>query len=111
MAKKSYLIPFDDKGNQMHYADPRVYPNGYSQCKDWREPFEFEANLEFQGYRRGRSAAYFEFKDLKSNLLYTVFLTDFEAIVQHMVCGKVKGYYEFIKRGQNYGIRLKPTKP
>lgn len=104
--KKLYLIPFDDKGNQMHYADPFVHLSGHTDSNDWREPFEFEATICFQGYRRGRSAAYFLFKDQHTGVEYTMFLTDMEATISHMVRGSVNGRWGFVKRGMNYGISL-----
>jgi hypothetical protein len=67
--------------------------------------YEFEDTLTYDGYSRGRSAAYFSF--LRSDgRKVTVFLTDFESIVNHMVKGKITGKFTFCKRGMNFGCKL-----
>ena len=67
--------------------------------------YEFEDTLTYDGYSRGRSAAYFSF--LRSDgRKVTVFLTDFEVIVNHMVKGMITGRFTFCKRGQNFGCKL-----
>lgn len=54
MAKKDYQIPFY-QGNQLHYA-------GSHMSIQWVDNFEFDDQLTFIDYARGRSAAYFNWK-------------------------------------------------
>lgn len=49
--KKVYQVPFTQDGRPLSYAT-RNYPGVV-----WRDNFEFEATLRFDGFFRGRSAA------------------------------------------------------
>lgn len=101
MSKRGeYEIPVDKDGNQLHYPDSW----GANGCA-WRQNEEFEDTLTYQGYRRGRSAAYFEFRR-KSGAKVTMFLKDFESAIPKMVRGKIGGRWTFCKRGANYGVQL-----
>ena len=98
MAKKEYLIPFDEDGNQVHYPE------------SWRKPtfkpnYEFADALEYKTYHRGRSAAYFEFQSITTGKKFTMFMTDFNDIVPRLVKGMISGTFTFTKRGQNYGVK------
>lgn len=99
MAKKvgSYEIPFDSKGNQLHY------PSYHSV--DWRANDPFEDTLTYGGFSRGRSAAYFHFTRAGGETV-TVFLKELDEMMPHMVSGKVNGTFQFVKRGENYGCTL-----
>ncbi len=99
MPKGDYKIPFDKDGNQQHYAD------SWMTDLEWRDNAPFVATLTYVGYSRGRSAAYFDFKDHNGKIVI-VFLKDFEAMIPHLVKGSVTGSFKFIKRGQNYGCQL-----
>jgi len=74
----------------------------------WVENCEFEAVLEFQGFCRGRSAAYAEFLDLSEGVKYTMFLKDLDELIKNrdISWGQVHSIFTFCKRGQNYGIKL-----
>lgn len=103
-----YQIPFDANGNQQHYPEPWYvgqYPNHQRVEPNWQDNHKFSDVLTFDGYSRGRSAAYFGFLRADGRSV-TVFLKEFEGIVPHMVNGKVSGTFSFIKRGQNYGCVL-----
>lgn len=101
MSKRGeYEIPFDKDGNQLHHPESR----GANGCA-WRPNEVFEDTLTYQGYRRGRSAAYFEFAR-KSGAKVTMFLKDFESAIPKMVRGKIAGRWTFCKRGANYGVQL-----
>lgn len=93
-----YSIPFAN-GCQVHYAY-----NGEAGIR-WLPNFEFKATLVLDNMHRGRSAAYFTFRDEETNKSVVVFMKDFMEMFQHSCHGKVKGTFTFIKRGQNYGCR------
>ncbi len=101
--KGKYQIPFDIKGNQLHYP-------GFS-LDHWEDNVEFPGPIEITGYARGCSAAYFE-GQLKNGCSVVIFLTDFEEMLPHLVNGSVDGLFTFIKRGQNYGVKMiSPAEP
>lgn len=114
MVKKigKYDIPFDEDGNQLHYADvkwdgtykPGGACNMVPNCVMLPNT-PFQDTLTFKGFERGRSAAYFHF-ERESGKQVCVFLKEMEDIIPQMVHGKVTGTFQFIKRGQNYGCAL-----
>jgi len=99
--KGDYQIPFDEDGNQMHYADTSIW-----KAKEWRDNCKFEDCLEYMTYCRGRSATYFEFQGVDMDRKYTMFLKEFDAIVKKLDNGMLSGTWTFIKRGTNYGVKL-----
>lgn len=109
MSKKGdYLIPFNSKGDQLHYPEAYEFDAargcGYKP-PEWRPNAPFRDTLTFDTYSRGRSAAYFHFKRSDGTGV-CMFLTDIEAAIPHMVAGKLTGTFRFTKRGQNYGVQL-----
>lgn len=110
MAKKgNYQIPFDQHGNQQHYAESwwvqREDGKYERQGPEWRDNVPFEATLTYAGFSRGRSAAYLDFTDQNGKSV-VVFMKDFDAIAPHLIKGAVTGTFMFTKRGQNYGCQL-----
>ena len=106
MAKKGdYQIPFNKAGDQLHYAYPGRTGDHYGVANAWIDNFEFEDTLEYVGYTRGRSSAYFEFKRTDGGKV-CMFLTDFEDVIRKLVEGRITDKFTFTKRGQNYGVRL-----
>jgi hypothetical protein len=102
MAKGNYEIPFDKKGNQLHYIDMwEVRHNGASMYPN----FEFDDTLEFIGFQRGRSAAYATFKRSTIGTEVTMFLRDLEDAMPFMAAGAIRGRFTFCKRGMNYGCK------
>lgn len=99
------MVPFDGKGNQMHYpewtwvdgkpTDPAMRPN---------EPF-FDT-LEYQSYSRGRSAAYFVFRRQVAGVNVVVFMSDMDDLIPRMTNGRITGTFRHLKRGQNFGTTL-----
>lgn len=65
----------------------------------------FYAVMTYVGYYRGRSAAGMRIED-EFGIPYTVFLTDFDAIIRRMTHGKIKDTFIYCKRGRSYGIKL-----
>lgn len=104
MAKKTgdYVIPFDEKGNQMSYD--------YFYARGIKLPnFEFAGILKFLRFERGRSAANAIFLRQKTGTEVSVFLTDLKDMIPHMINGEIEGRFTFCKRGANYGCRLLNT--
>lgn len=98
----TYQIPFDNEdGNQLHY--PETYFMGKKLV--WKDNYTFEDTLIYKGYSRGRSAAYFNFRNIAGKT-FTMFLKDFDHAIKHMVNGAFSGTFTFTKRGQNYGVKL-----
>jgi hypothetical protein len=70
----------------------------------WKPNAPFEDTLVYDGYRRGRSAAYLCFVSKTTARAFTVFMDDFDTgFAREMVRGEVVGTFAFCKRGQNYG--------
>lgn len=103
MAKKvgTYQIPFDKDGNQMHY------PEGWKK-PEWRDNEPFHDVLTCEGFSRGRSAAYFNFRRQDGKTV-TVFLKEMSEMIPKMVGGKIAGTFAFVKRGENYGCTMQET--
>lgn len=96
---KDYKIPFDANGNQLHY------PTSYL-ISEWRDNVPFTETLVFEGYSRGRSAAYLNFKRQGTDIEVVVFMTDFVDMVPLMVNGVLTSTFSYCKRGMNYGVKL-----
>jgi len=99
MSKTSYQIPFDSKGNLESYPSTHTV---------WKENFEFDATLTFDGFYRGRSAAGTTFINKQTGLSYSMFLKDFDEVIRKGIFngGLIIGRFTFQKRGKNYGIRM-----
>lgn len=106
MKKGNYPIPFDAKGNQLHYPE-RTWDGAKYVEPEWRENTPFTDALTYTSYARGRSAAYFEFARTDGTTV-TMFLKDMEAAIPHMVRGVIAGQFSFTKRGMNYGVQFIP---
>jgi hypothetical protein len=74
----------------------------------WKENFEFEDTLILTGMSRGRSAANFNLQSITNSKDYNLFMTDIVDMIKkaNILKGKIKGKWTFVKRGQNYGIKL-----
>jgi hypothetical protein len=104
--KKNYQIPFLPDGSVPHYYGGYGQQNGV----EWKDPeFTFDGVLVFEGYSRGRSAAYFNFRNRDTGAQYSMFLTDMEDILKHRIIalGMIGGRWGFVKRGGNYGIQFR----
>jgi hypothetical protein len=111
MAKKvgNYQIPFDEKGNQLHYPvlGYRIVTGAqkYVDVSDYRDNTPFMDTLTFVDFNRGRSAAYSTFKR-ENGMTVCVFLKEMSEMLPRMIEGKITGKFAFVKRGKNYGCTL-----
>lgn len=110
---KTYKAPYNDKGDLQHYPSTWWTANlstGKSDMHspEWRDPAPFRAVLVYEGYARGRSAAYFLWKHFTTGASYPMFLTDLDDILSSRTIPKSGVHATWIecKRGQNYGIRI-----
>jgi len=102
VAKKvgDYKIPFRN-------GSPLVYPETWgTDAIEWRDNTPFSADVEFERFTRGRSAARSVWREFRSGVLYEMFLVDLADAMPAVVDGKLSGEFCFQKRGQNYGMRL-----
>jgi hypothetical protein len=97
----NYKIPFDNKGNQLHYADWWK-----AATINLQDNHEFDGTLAYKAMHRGRSAAYFEFERVGEDRTVTVFMKDLVDMFPAMTAGCVRGRFTFCKRGANFGCRL-----
>lgn len=94
-------IPFDQHGNPVPFA-----PN--ADAVVWKDNEPFRATLIFKGFQRGRSAAHAIYaKDDDPTWEVAMFLSDLKTVIE-LGCKpqRIQGRFAFVKRGQNYGIKL-----
>ena len=122
--KKELFIPFDRNGNLLDYSYRGLSTEEEEICKRdgkvehfWgrddtlREVFvpnfEFEDTLIFEGFSRGRSSVKAHFKSQFTGKKYEMFISDLGDVIKaNYFITKLSGRFTFVKRGQNYGIRL-----
>jgi hypothetical protein len=100
------LVPFDNKGNLIHYPLPAQF---LKYTIDWREVEPFWAFLENAQAYRGRSAAGVTWTDNgRGGVTYPMMYTDLMYLIQncYLLKGTVGTWFEVCKRGKNYGIRV-----
>jgi hypothetical protein len=92
-------IPFGKDGSLHNYR---------SYDSVWRENYEWSTTLKLQSIERGRSAAHFIWTDA-DNRRYPMFMKDLTEMIFNYgvaVGGVIRGKFTFVKRGQNYGIKM-----
>lgn len=94
-------IPFDQHGSPVPYClheDSRYV---------WKDNEVFRATLKFERFERGRSAAHAIYaKADDPSWQVTIFLSDLEdLILRGEAPFLLTGRWEFVKRGQNYGVK------
>lgn len=130
-------MQLDDKGKLNLWSDINITDNYRSlkidankdgrPCKwvkdvhdEERDNYEFDECLEIYGFVRGCSSAVMILrpaddhgKDFNyvNSIYYQVFLTDSKEIIQHMIHGVIYGKWTFVKRGENFGIKLVKVLP
>lgn len=106
MAKKQLKIPFKDGRPCTWVKDPH---------DEERDNYEFDEYLEIHGFLRGCSSAVMILRPIddrdkefsySSSVYYQAFLTDSKDIVRNMSSGTINGRWTFVKRGENFGIKL-----
>lgn len=114
MAKlKTYKAPYDRNGNLMHYPETQWWYDEETQQRhdappEWRVPEPMRAVLVYEGYARGRSAAYFMWRHSTTGTRYPMFMTDLDAMLRARTI-PIQGVHATwieCKRGSNYGIRV-----
>jgi hypothetical protein len=104
MAKTDYKIPFNSLTNQM-----LSYPEPWQHMQEiivWKDNIEWDDELQYETYSRGRSAINFIFKSNITGTQYLMFVSDFDNVVPFMIQGKLKGRFICHKQGCNYGMKL-----
>lgn len=106
---KKPVAPFME-GSLQHYPEIRGWGET-AVMPEWREVEPWSGALTLVDYARGRSAAYFLFRDDQDNE-YPMFLKDFGELVKNEMPespGRFLGKWSMCKRGQNYGVQaVKP---
>jgi hypothetical protein len=99
--KEKHLAPFDDKGNLLGYNDWKA-----KEYRDVTKPFF--AHLKYVGYGRGRSSIVFEWQDVISGAMYEMFVSDLDDLLRRPQAEgiSIKGHWQVVKKGANYGIKL-----
>lgn len=107
--KKNLLIPYNKKVPCWWCYDPH---------DEERENIPFKETFKIVSFSRGCSSAKMKLRTIKnvknhgegwcdiSNKDYEVFLIDSIAVINKAVNGVVSGEWIFVKRGQNFGIKL-----
>ncbi len=75
---------------------------------DWKDVGQFFAVLKLQGLHRGRSAAFFWWKDESTGATYPMFMVDLVDLLRRksVYLGVAAAHWQPQKRGENYGIRM-----
>lgn len=112
---EQWKVPFDRQGNQLEFG-------GYKGGEWWvgadhvemRDNEEFQDTLVYEGYRRGRSAAFFLWRRFQAQTTVTMFMSELDRLLRegklqpgvgNLGC-TVTGRWHFTKRGANYSVSL-----
>ena len=100
---KTFKIPLDKQGNLLEYA-----PEWEQNEIQWADNKVFTDTLAYDGFSKFGKFSYLIFKSTSNNSKYPMFLTDFGRVMQERVIenGRVSGYWTFVRRGDNYGVKL-----
>ncbi len=96
-------IPFDQHGSPVPYCS-----HGAENSYVWEANKPFKTTLVFKGFVRGRSAAHAVYAKVDDpQWAVTIFLSDLkDVIAAGFTPLYLGGHFEFVKRGQNYGVKL-----
>lgn len=108
MSKKKEVLQVPFNTTNEHYKGLVSYPYGWETVDEWRDNYAFVATLKLDTFERGRSAAYFVWRDVETGLRYPMFLTFTEEVLKRarVTMGIISGEFTFAKRGTNYSIRM-----
>lgn len=102
-------VPFDQHGNPVPYVRQRaslVWEDNAPFV--WEDNAPFTATLVFKRFERCRSAAhavYVKYDD--PSWVVIMFLSDLEDVIASaFIPLHLTGTFEYVKRGQNYGVKL-----
>lgn len=100
-------VPFDEHGNLQSYPQ-RMIINGRVVESFWRDNYEFDDKLRIANISRGQSSAKFILKSDTDGREYPMFMKDMLELIQtsKISNGIVIAKWTFVKRGQNYGIKV-----
>jgi hypothetical protein len=119
--KASWKLLYDSKskrymdwdGDKVIYTWDAVTHERSSYPAEQKENFIFEAELALEHAYRGRSAAGFVFKDVKTDQVFTMRMQKVEEFLKAIPEGRVTitdrgfvGHFTFYKQGANYSIGL-----
>lgn len=118
----NYTIPFDLEGNQLHYptnytvesaavtnkwrAEQNYFPIPDQWIMVWVPNRPFGGSYQFVDISRGRSAAYFNLKNVNTGKDATMFMKDVLGAIPFFIRGYLNGTFAYCKRGANFGIRF-----
>lgn len=97
--KPTYRIPFDADGDMMNYVSP-------SESPEWKDIYEFDAQLTVVMLRRGRSSVTVEMVDSKRRVLW-ISIAEFMRLVKSytLTQGRLpKLWWTFKKQGHAYFV-------
>ena len=98
MTKNEWKVPYDSKGNLMHYPSYNI--------KGWRPATNFVARLTCNRMESGRSAKYVIWEGADGQT-YPMFIRDLiDALAVIEKGGVLDCEFAYSKRGHNYGIRV-----
>ena len=105
-------VPISADGGIQHYPEKswgydEADRRSFSIDVKWDDIDTFQAFLVLEGLERGRSAAYFWWKDRDSDATYPMFMKDMVELLKYgqVYHGTVFGKWAPAKRGENYGIK------
>lgn len=122
--KKELFIPFNRNGNMLDYSYWGISEEEKEICKEngkvehyfgngeiaevFVPNFEFEDELVFEKFSRGRSSVKAHFISCTNDKRYEMFISDFGDVIRegHLIGDRIMGKFSFVKKGQNYGVVL-----
>lgn len=107
---KEQGVPFKAAWSNENRSWPDEYLEYPNYGAEWKPADDFEAILVVWQQERGQSAARVIFTEWETGTVYRMFLGDFVDMVKNeepLKPGIYTGTWEFVKRGSNYGIKIK----
>lgn len=95
-----YEIPFDQRGNLV------PAPSSHTYKIDWRPNHEYDTILRIKPFFHGHSIEVEEEGNRRKFRMFLIDLLDVIRIVGIEPGGVARGRWTFVKRGNNYGIKL-----